>query len=143
MEKLVGCKTINSSPYHSQSNGSCERKNGIVKRKLMVYVKVRGGEWADSLNLVVKHINHTKSATIGMSPYERFTGSYTSNHFGSSACIEDGVAITYVIRKQIAENIAKQRKKMQERHMLKQNIHLFSCIDITKYTYQIILIEDC
>jgi hypothetical protein len=122
----MGSKTVNSSPYHPQSNGSCERKNGIIKRKLMYHVKCRGGEWADYLDLVLTNINHTKSESTGMTPHEGLTGSFSSAHFGSSRFIEDGIAAAYLVRKQIVEKQTKQRKKMQERHMKKQNIHLYS-----------------
>lgn len=42
-EELLGVQTINSSPYHPQSNESLERRNQTVKRMINDCIKLNNG----------------------------------------------------------------------------------------------------
>lgn len=66
-----------SSPYHPQSQGSIERMNGIVKRKLFEFFEIQNSErWVEALQDVIYNLN-TSKRRFGYSPEEIFNGKAT------------------------------------------------------------------
>lgn len=112
---MLGIKTINSAPYHPQSNGSLERKNQTLKRLINSCINLNNGVWSEHLPKIISQVNHTRNESIGMTPFEAFRGSYASGHFGSKTFVADAVAHAKFVRSKILKNLEKSREKMQNR----------------------------
>jgi len=68
IQELNG-KSINSSPYHPQTNGQIERPNGSLKSILQALVHEKGGEWSDHLPEATWIYNSTQHSTTKYAPF--------------------------------------------------------------------------
>ena len=68
-------KIINGRPRHPQSQGSVERGNGILERKLSALMEQDSSiEWVIALRLVLWGMNNSICQVTGKTPYELVYG---------------------------------------------------------------------
>jgi hypothetical protein len=71
---MLGIKMRYSLPYHAQSNGICERLNGIIVNILAAYTINDHTTWAKYIPQITFGYNTSIHTTIGYSPYEVMFG---------------------------------------------------------------------
>ena len=67
--KLLGTKHLKTSSYHPQTNGLCERVNGILVNSIAKFVQNDQQKWASTLPLVVFAYNCSKHSSTGFTPH--------------------------------------------------------------------------
>jgi hypothetical protein len=71
----IGNKVSFASAYHPQSNGACERANGLVfsgvKKRLF---EISKGKWVEELPGVIWHLNTTESRSTKFTPFKLMYG---------------------------------------------------------------------
>jgi len=73
-------KIINGRPRHPQSQGSVERGNGILERKLGALMEQDSSiEWVIALRLVLWGMNNSICRATGKTPYELVYGQKPKN----------------------------------------------------------------
>lgn len=71
LAELWGCDFVNSSPRHPQTNGTVERANRELKRKIKSWKRNNmDKDWAQFISVIVHQLNITEHETIGISPYQ-------------------------------------------------------------------------
>jgi len=75
-------KIINGRPRHPQSQGSVERGNGILTRKLGVLMEQnQSTEWVIVLRLALWSMNNSICRSTGKTPYELVYGQKPKSNF--------------------------------------------------------------
>lgn len=72
--RLLGISRVNSSPYHPQSNGQCERLNGTLKQMLRKVSTNRPREWDRLLPSILFAYRELPQDTLKFSPFELVYG---------------------------------------------------------------------
>ena len=67
--ELMRMKKIQTSPYHMQTNGQCERFNSTLINKLGTLPKEKKSEWKNHNRTLVHNYNCTRNSATGFSPY--------------------------------------------------------------------------
>ena len=65
----MGMQKVQTSPYHLQTNGQCERFNSTLINMLGTLPKEKKSEWKNHIGALVHAYNCTQNSTIGFSPY--------------------------------------------------------------------------
>ena len=73
LQKL-GIKQRAQSVYHPQSQGICERMNGVIKNRLAKICQHTGLNWIAALPLALMACRSTKLRELHMTPHELLTG---------------------------------------------------------------------
>ena len=71
--RLCGIKPLQSSPYHPQTNGLCERFNGTLKQLLRSFVESRK-DWEKYLPHLLFAYREVPQESTGFSPFELLYG---------------------------------------------------------------------
>ena len=80
--KLIGTPKIQTSPYHPQTNSSCERFNSTLIGMLGMLPPEKKSEWKNNIGMLVHAYNCTQNSARGFSPYCLMYG----RHPPSSRC---------------------------------------------------------
>lgn len=95
--QLYGCKKTQSTPYHPQGNGGCERFNQTLLGLLGTLEVEQQGNWMASLPAVVQAYNNSMHSTTGYAPTYLMFGRHvrlpTDLLLGSSPA-EEGASLT-------------------------------------------------
>ena len=67
--ELMGVQKIQTSPYHPQTNGQCERFNSTLINMLGTLPKEKKSEWKNHIGTLVHAYNCTHNSATGFSPY--------------------------------------------------------------------------
>ena len=67
--ELMGVQKIQTSPYHLQTNGQCERFNSTLINMLGTLPKEKKSEWKNHIGTLVHVYNCTRNLATGFSPY--------------------------------------------------------------------------
>ena len=67
--KIAGVKKLHTTPYHSQSNGQCERFNSTLCNMLGTLSDEEKSDWKSHLGCMTHAYNCTKHASTTYSPY--------------------------------------------------------------------------
>ena len=67
--ELMGVWKIQTSPYHLQTNGQCERFNSTLINMLGTLPKEKKSEWKNHIGTLVHAYNYTQNSATGFSPY--------------------------------------------------------------------------
>ena len=67
--QLAGVQKLRTSPYHPQTNGQCERFNGILLNMLGTLTPEQKKDWKSHVSALVHAYNCTRNAATGFSPY--------------------------------------------------------------------------
>ena len=67
--KLMGIQKVQTSPYHLQTNGQCERFNSTLINMLGTLPKEKKSEWRNHIGTLVHAYNCTQNSATGFSPY--------------------------------------------------------------------------
>ena len=67
--ELMGVQKIQTSPYHPQTNGQCERFNSTLINMLETLPKEKKSEWKNHIGTLVHAYNYTCNSATGFSPY--------------------------------------------------------------------------
>ena len=68
LNALCGVKKIRTTPYHPQTNGTCERMNQTLLKMLRTLPENLKSRWPESVSKMVHAYNCTKHSTTGYSP---------------------------------------------------------------------------
>ena len=66
---IFGIKKVQTSAYHPETNGQCERMNQTIFHGLAKLPEAARVEWAKHIHVVTHAYNCTRSAVTGYSPY--------------------------------------------------------------------------
>ena len=66
----LGVEKLRTSGYNPKANGQCEKTNDIIKKYLLKYVNLFGGEWDLYLNELAYAYNTSIHTSSGFSPAE-------------------------------------------------------------------------
>ena len=69
LRKLMGTQKVQTSPYHLQTNGQCERFNSTLINMLGTLPKEKKSEWKNHIGMLVHAYNCTQNSAMGFSPY--------------------------------------------------------------------------
>ena len=83
--ELMGVWKIQTSPYHLQTNGQCERFNSTLINMLGTLPKEKKSEWKNHIGTLVHAYNCTQNSATGFSPYYLM--------FGRQPCLPVDVAL--------------------------------------------------
>ena len=72
--KLMGVKQVHTSPYHPQSNGLCERINGVLKHALQKMSYEKPTDWDRFINPVLFSYRELRQDGSDFSPFELLYG---------------------------------------------------------------------
>ena len=72
--KLMGTKKLRTSPYHTQTNGQCERFNSNLISMLGMMPPECKSDWKGSIGALVHAYNCTQNSAMGFSPYSLMYG---------------------------------------------------------------------
>ena len=67
--KLMGMQKIQTSLYHPQTNGQCERFNSTLINMLGTLCPEKKSEWKNHIGTLVHAYNCTRNSATGFSPY--------------------------------------------------------------------------
>ena len=67
--KLMGMQKIQTSLYHPQTNGQCERFNSTLINMLGMLLPEKKLEWKNHIGTLVHAYNCTRNSAMGFSPY--------------------------------------------------------------------------
>ena len=67
--KLMGTQKLQTSPYHPQTNGQCERLNSTLIGMLVMLCPEKKSEWKNHIGALVYAYNCTQNSATGFSPY--------------------------------------------------------------------------
>ena len=67
--KVMGTWKVQTSPYHLQTNGQCERLNSTLINVLGMLPKEMKSEWKNHIGALVHVYNCTQNSATGFSPY--------------------------------------------------------------------------
>ena len=67
--ELMGVQKIQTSLYHPQTNGQCERFNSTLINMLGTLPKEKKSEWKNHIGTLVHAYNCTQNSATGFSPY--------------------------------------------------------------------------
>ena len=67
--KLMGTQKVQTSLYHPQTNGQCERFNSTQINMLGTLPKEKKSEWKNHIGMLVHAYNCTQNSATGFSPY--------------------------------------------------------------------------
>ena len=67
--QLAGVQKLRTSPYHPQTNGQCERFNGILLNMLGTLTPEQKKDWKSHVPALVHAYNCTRNTATGFSPY--------------------------------------------------------------------------
>ena len=73
-EKLSGVTKSRTTPYHPQTNGTCERMNRTLLQMMRTLEKKEKLKWHEKLNKLTFAYNCTQHETTGYSPYFLMVG---------------------------------------------------------------------
>ena len=76
--ELMGVQKIQTSLYHLQTNGQCERFNSTLINMLGTLPKEKKSEWKNHVGTLVHAYNCTCNSATGFSPYYLMFGRQTS-----------------------------------------------------------------
>ena len=65
----MGTQKVQTSPYHWQTNGQCERFNSTLINMLGTLPKEKKSEWINHIGTLVHACNCTWNSAMGFSPY--------------------------------------------------------------------------
>ena len=74
VHKLLGVKTVTTTPYHPQSNGLVERFNGTIKSMIKRVVQDQPKNWDRMIPSVLFAYRELPNASTGFSPFELMFG---------------------------------------------------------------------
>ena len=83
--ELMGVQKIQTSPYHLQTNGQCERFNSTLINMLGTLPKEKKSEWKNHIGMLVHAYNCTQNSATGFSPHYLM--------FGRQPCLPVDVAL--------------------------------------------------
>ena len=83
--ELMGVQKIQTSLYHPQTNGQCERFNSTLINMLGTLPKEKKSEWKNHIGMLVHAYNCTRNSATGFSPYYLM--------FGRQPCLPVNVAL--------------------------------------------------
>ena len=69
LNKLCGITKSRTTPYHPQSNGTCERMNQTLLKMLRTLPESQKSRWPEFVNKMVHSYNCTQHSSTGYSPY--------------------------------------------------------------------------
>ena len=67
--KLKGTQKVQTTPYHLQTNGQCERFNSTLINMLGTLPKEKKSEWKNCIGTLVHAYNCTRNSATRFSPY--------------------------------------------------------------------------
>ena len=67
--KLMGMQKIQTSLYHPQANGQCERLNISLINMLGMLPPEKKSDWKNHIGMLVRAYNCTRNSATGFSPY--------------------------------------------------------------------------
>jgi hypothetical protein len=86
---LLGIKMRYSLPYHPQSNGICERLNGMIVNMLAAYTVDDHSSWSKYIPQITFGYNTSVHTTTGYTPYYTLFG--REAHIGSQAVLTNQI----------------------------------------------------
>ena len=106
--ELIGVWQIQTSPYHPQTNGQCERFNSTLINMLGTLPKEKKSEWKNHIGTLVHANNCTRNSATGFSPYYLM--------FGRQPCLPIDVALGLAPCTITESNTTKFIQKLRERN---------------------------
>ena len=67
--ELMGMTKVQTSPYHLQTNGQCERFNSTLTNMLGTLPKEKKSEWKNHIGMLVHMYNCTWNSATAVNPY--------------------------------------------------------------------------
>ena len=104
--ELMGVWKIQTSPYHPQTNGQCERFNSTLINMLGTLPKKKKSEWKNHIGTLVHAYNCTQNSVMGFSPYYLM--------FGRHPCLPVDVALGLAPHTITEPNTTKFIQKLRE-----------------------------
>ena len=104
--ELMGVQKIQTSPYHLQTNGQCERFNSTLINMLGTLPKEKKSEWKNHVGTLVHVYNCTWNSATGFSPYYLM--------FGRQPCLPVDVALGLAPCTIMEPNTTKFVQKLRE-----------------------------
>ena len=104
--ELMGVQKIQTSPYHPQTNGQCERLNSTLINMLGTLPKEKKSEWKNHVGTLVHAYNCTQNSATGFSPYYLM--------FGRQPCLPVDVALSLALCTITEPNTTKFVQKLRE-----------------------------
>ena len=104
--ELMGMWKIQTSPYHQQTNGQCERFNFNLINMLGMLPKEKKSEWKNHIGMLVHTYNCTQNSATGFSPYYLM--------FGRQPCLPVNVTLGLAPHTITEPNTSKFVPKMRE-----------------------------
>ena len=103
---LMGTQKMQTSPYHLQTNGQCERFNSTLIGMLEMLPPEKKSEWKNHIGTLVHVYNCTQNSATGFSPYYFM--------YGRKPHLLVDVTLGLAAHTTTAPNISKFVQKMQE-----------------------------
>ena len=66
--ELIGTQKVQTSLYHLQTNGQCERFNSTLINMLGTLPKEKKSEWKNHIGMLVHAYNYTQNSAMGSGP---------------------------------------------------------------------------
>ena len=104
--ELTGVQKIQTSLYHLQTNGQCERFNSTLINMLGTLPKEKKSEWKNHIRTLVHAYNCTQNSATGFSPYYLM--------FGRQPCLPVDVALGLAPHTITEPNTSKFIPKLRE-----------------------------
>jgi transposase InsO family protein len=71
---LMNIEKVNTSPYHPQTNGACERFHRYLNATITMFVNERKTDWSDYIDSILYAYRTSFCSSTGYSPFELFFG---------------------------------------------------------------------
>jgi len=108
--KLLQIETMNTTPYHPQSNGSLERSHRTLAEYLRHYVDKNQTDWDEYVTYAMFVYNTTIHTTTNRQPYELV--------YGFSATVPHTPSRTPQVRYNYDDYTYELKQKLQEAHKI-------------------------
>ena len=89
----LGVRRTNTTPYHPQGNGLCERANQAIKRAITAIVVDHGSKWHHALPLALWCLRSAIHSSTGHSPFELLHGTAMGRPYDFNTETSDGTKL--------------------------------------------------
>jgi transposase InsO family protein len=72
--RLLGIRKVNTTAYHPQGNGHCEKFNGTLSNIIATMTNLNGNDWDEALGVALFHYRTKIHTSTGVSPFHMTYG---------------------------------------------------------------------